>query len=818
VPGGVLEKVMVLDVSWGVAGPMTSMLLADHGADVIRVEPPEGDPFASSGYQVWQRGKRSVVLDLHAPEDRQVFLNLARRSDVVVESFAPGTTDRLGVGYDTLHELNTRLIYCSITGYGASGLLADRPGIDALVAARTGQQWEARGVDGGTIARLAGVEIPLVDLEAPAELRVGAPRPGPLFGGVPWVSLGAFYLASIAINAALRVREITGRGQHVRTSLLQGALVTTVYPWQRAERPHSEYYQTWVIDPRAPKGFFRCADDRWIHQWNPLPSFMLGASQGDHLRITDEMTDPRRASMRIGMHPEEIIVLHEYMQQMMAAAGRFSSADWTRVAAEVGVPLQPVRSPEEALDDPLLLADGCVTEVNDPKLGPVRQVGNVYRLSACPQPVLTAPASRGQHTAEIRREAAAMAAAPDPGPSEQPTLASPLEDILVLDLGLAAAAPFGAQLLGQLGARVIKVQQLHDVYWMSNHVGMACNMGKESLGIDLKSEAGAEVLRKLVEKADVVHTNMRYEAAGRLNIDYESLRLINPSLIYCHTRGFERGERETLTGNDQMGAALAGLEWAEGGLDDGGMPLWPVTSLGDTGNGLLSAIAVLQALLHRDRTGKGQFVETSIIYAHLLNTSMAWKTADGTARAARPSLDAMQLGWGPLYRVYATADDWLCLAAWTDEHWHGLCRALGRAAPTEPRFSTAQGRQENAVALGAQLEQVFASGPAESWFQALDAAGVPCEVTSENRVLELFDDPDLRQKGWLATYEHPVIGRVDAAGLLIDFSETPGKLRGAAPLVGQHSKQILTELGYEKEAIDDMVAAGFVADALRLDG
>ena len=103
-------------------------------------------------------------------------------------------------------------------------------------------------------------------------------------------------------------------------------------------------------------------------------------------------------------------------------------------------------------------------------------------------------------------------------------------------------------------------QWRHEV---STGEGMACNMGKESLGIDLESEAGAEVLRKLVEKADVVHTNMRYEAAGRLHIDYESLRLINPSPIYCHTRGFERGERATLTGNDQMGAALAGLEWAE---------------------------------------------------------------------------------------------------------------------------------------------------------------------------------------------------------------------------------------------------------------
>ncbi len=184
--GAVLDGIRVVDLSQGVAGPMTSMLLADHGADVIRVEPPEGDPFRSSGYQVWQRGKRNAVLDLHETGGRQVFLDLVRGSDVVVESFAPGTADRLGIGYGALRELNPPLIYCSITGYGSTGRLADRPGIDALVAARTGQQWEPRGVDDGTLTRLAGVPGRMAGFDAPSELRVGAPRPGPLFGGVPW--------------------------------------------------------------------------------------------------------------------------------------------------------------------------------------------------------------------------------------------------------------------------------------------------------------------------------------------------------------------------------------------------------------------------------------------------------------------------------------------------------------------------------------------------------------------------------------------------------------------------------------------------------
>ena len=159
---------------------------------------------------------------------------------------------------------------------------------------------------------------------------------------------------------------------------------------------------------------------------------------------------------------------------------------------------------------------------------------------------------------------------------------------------------------------------------------------------------------------------MRYDAAVRLGVDYESLRAIKPDLIYCHTRGFEHGEREGLPGNDQTGAALAGPDWLDGGLDHDGIPFWPVVSLGDTGNGFLSAIAIVQALYHRDRTGEGQFVDTSIMYAQLLNASIAWSLADGSRHGDRPQLDAMQLGWHACYRLYETADGWLCVAAVDD--------------------------------------------------------------------------------------------------------------------------------------------------------
>jgi crotonobetainyl-CoA:carnitine CoA-transferase CaiB-like acyl-CoA transferase len=816
---GVLSGIAVLDLSRGVAGPMTTMLLADHGASVTRIEPPSGDPFAGlSGYQVWQRGKRNAQLDLHDPADRETLYRLVDGADVLVENFKPGTTARLGISYDDVRDRNPGLVYCSITGYGTSGPLADRPGYDALVAARTGQQWEARGIPGGTLNRLAGHDDEHGGLEVPEDCWVGSPRPGPLFGGLPWVSLGACYLATLGISAALRVRELTGRGQRVHTSLLQGALATTVWPWQRVERVDAPGFRSWVIDPRAPKGFFRAADGRWIHQWVPLPSFVLDAAASGTLDANGDLPSPRDAPFRIGLDPDDMVLLHHYVPRMAEAIGGFPADDWVAAAARADVPLQPVRSPEEALDDPLYLADGAVVELPRSDGAPIRQVGRVYSLSACPTDVAAGVAVPGQHTDEVRAEATRIAAMtphpPHRGEHAVSAPAAPLDRVVVLDLGLAAAGPFGAQLLADLGADVIKVNQATDRYWMSNHIGMACNRGKRSIAVDLKTAQGRAILHRLAARADVVHHNMRYEAAERLGVDYEALRSHNPRLIYCHTRGFERGPRDGLPGNDQTAASLCGAEWLDGGLDDGGRPIWGVTSLGDTGNGLLSAIAVVQALMHRDRTGEGQYVDTSITYAHLLNASFAWKAADGSAAGDRPRLDAMQYGWGALYRLYPTGGGgWICIAAVTEAHWWQLCAAIGRPElATDRRFAFSAVRRDNEKALAAVLEPVFAAERAEEWFSRLDGAGVPCEVTHEDRVRELFDDPTLRANRWIATYEHPVVGRTEVAGLLVDLSETPGRLSRPAPVVGQHTCEILGELGYDDAVIDELVRAGVVTD------
>jgi crotonobetainyl-CoA:carnitine CoA-transferase CaiB-like acyl-CoA transferase len=812
---GVLDGIRVLDLSSGIAGPIATMLLADHGADVTKIEPPAGDPFRSlSGYRVWGRGKRSAVLDLKNADDLRTFRALVTTADVLVESFSPGTTTRLGISYDDLRDANPRLVYCAITGYGTSGEHANRPAYDALVAARTGQLWENRGVVGGTISLISGGPGMLPGLEPPdQDCWVGAARKGPLFSGVPWPSMATAYNATLAISAALRARERTGRGQFVHTSLMQGVLANTIGPWQRIEKHDAPSLQSWIIDPRAPKGFFRGADGRWTHHWVPLPGFMLGTAAAikdtDRSETDWKVTAPKDAIMRIGVDPEDMVILQHFNSQLTEAVASLPSDEWVRIAAAVGVPVQQVRSPEEALLDPAFLADGCVVEVDDPEVGTIRQVGSVYRLSACPT-VAPGPApAPGQHTAEVRAAATTIPiTAPAPGVPQ-----APLAGIRVLDLGLAVAGPFGTQLLADLGADVIKVNTPRDSYWFASHIAMSCNRGKRSIALNLKDPAALDVLHRLVATADVVQHNMRYDAAVRLGVDYDSLRKLKPDLIYCHTRGFEHGAREALPGNDQTGAAIAGTEWLDGGLDHGGRPIWSTTSAGDTGNGYLSAVAIVQALYHRDRTGEGQFVDTSIVYAHLLNASMAWSTPDGSVTADRQRLDAMQYGWSALYGLYRAADGWLCLAALTEPHWTALCDTVGRPElVVDDRFATPGARRRHDPELRAELAAVFAEGAAAEWFKILDAAGVPCELTSTDFVHGLFDDPEWRDKGWVTTYEHGRVGRMDVFGLLFDFSETPGRIAGPPPLVGEHTNDILAEVGYTADETATLLADGAAFD------
>jgi crotonobetainyl-CoA:carnitine CoA-transferase CaiB-like acyl-CoA transferase len=804
---GLLSDLRVLDLSRGIAGPMTGMMLADHGADVILIEPPGGDWLADVGrcrlgYRTWHRGKRAIALDLMDEADRAALLALASQADVLIESYPLGTAQKLGIDHEALIKANPRLIHVSIDGYRDTSH-KDRPAYDLLVSARMGLQWEHRSWPETSLYRMAKAPDPYPDFDVDYALRQGPPREGPLVVGVPTASLGTFYGASVAICAALIAREESGCGQHIQTSMMQGCAYSAGTVWQRAEKFDAEGFATWVYGSKAPKGHFLCSDGRWIHQWVPNPRFMLGASAGDRLDATPDLST-RDDPDRLGTAIEETFVVAYYNEQIAPQVAKFPSEEWVRAGAIADIPLQIVRSPEESLTDPSFLDYGAVREIDDPVLGKIRQAGRFIEYSATPsEPRGVAPLPN-QHEAEIRAEAARIAAIAAPKPAAIPAPADarpPLAGVRVLDFGLALAGPYGTQTLGDLGADVIKIGAFHDAYWHRNHIAMCCNRSKRSLCIDLKHPGGREVLHRLVASADIVQHNMRYGAAVRLGIDYESLKAVRPDLIYCHTLGFLPGPLEDLPGNEQTGACQAGVEWEDGGMGRGGKPIWTMTQFGDTGNGLLSAIGMMNALRHRMRTGEGQFLRTSIVNAQLLNASHIVARPDGTA-LDRWQLDGMQTHFTALYGIYPTADGWLALAVLTDAQWQRLATALPALA--DERFDDAGKRAANDEALRAELETILASRPAAEWFAMLDAAGVPCEISDPTFGQNFHDDPEIAAMGLTASFDHPVVGKFDQVGLSYQLSETPARIPAGPLVLGEGSAEILAELGYSRTEIDTL--------------
>jgi crotonobetainyl-CoA:carnitine CoA-transferase CaiB-like acyl-CoA transferase len=792
----VLNGIRVVDLSWGVAGPVAGMLLSDHGADVVKVEPPGGDPFRGTpGYEVWLRGRRSVVLDLRETDGRARLLELVDGADVLLESFAPGTLDQLGLASEDLLARNPALVHCSITGYGRHRAHRDRPGYDALVAARTGIWDVQRGELGGAVTYMHGEEAFLPDLEIPEGMEPGSPREGPIFTYTPWLSMGAAFLATVGINAALLARLRTGRGQRVETSLLQAAVSATASKWLRVERPDAKGFRSWIYDRRAPKGFFKCSDGRWVEQWVPNPQFVLTSADGDTLELRRGVDRALNDPDRIEPDPENIVVLAHYFPLMQEAFARFPSEEWVEVGRKAGVPLQPVRTPEEALQDEALLAEGAVTDVPHPRHKSLRQAGVLYGLSATPGRVQGAPPSIGQHSSEVlaeRRSAPEFSGSGDQRP--------PLDGVTVLDLGFAVAGPFGTQVLADLGANVIKVNTWRDPYWHSRHIAYGANRGKRSIGIDLKTPEGLEVFHRLLEKADVVHSNMRRDALRRLKCDEASLRDVNPDIIYCHTRGFDRGPRSDSPGNDQTGCSLAGVTWEDGGVRHGGKPFWSMTSLGDTGNGFFSAIGVIQALYHRARTGEAQAVDTSILNAGLLVASMAALKPDGSA-LPRPELDGMQLGLSPYYRLYRSRDGWVCVAAVTDAHRQALLAATDSGP--EPVFGS--------------LEPWFADRTASEAWNTLEQAGVPSEICDGEFGRHIYEDPEMQEHELVVRQQHPKLGRFEHFGKTITFSETPERIFGPPPVCGQHTREILHENGFDDTEIDKLVEARAIFEELWVD-
>ncbi len=387
-----------------------------------------------------------------------------------------------------------------------------------------------------------------------------------------------------------------------------------------------------------------------------------------------------------------------------------------------------------------------------------------------------------------------------------------LEDIRVLELTQVMAGPFCGQVLADMGADVVKVEPPGGDSTRRSlgfRMGgddtaafLAVNRNKRSLTLDLKDDAHRAAFHRLARDADVVLENNRPGVAARLGVDYETLAEINPRLVYASISGFgQTGPYAQRPGYDLIAQGLAGVMSVTG--EPGGNPVKCGIPIGDLSAGLFGAVGILSALHARERTGYGQYVDTSLFEGALALS--IWETAELWATGRVPGKLGSAHRLTAPYQALRTGDGYITVGGNTQKLFERLCEVLGRAELAgDPRFATNDERMANVAALVEELEAALASRGTDEWVMALVEGGVPCGPIHD--YAEVFADPHTQAREMEVTVEHPVEGTIRALGIPVKLSDTPGAIRRPAPLLGQHSEEILRESGFSASEIEALTA------------
>ncbi len=394
---------------------------------------------------------------------------------------------------------------------------------------------------------------------------------------------------------------------------------------------------------------------------------------------------------------------------------------------------------------------------------------------------------------------------------------APLDGIKVLDLSRVLAGPWCSQNLADLGADVIKVERpdtgddtrgwgppyLKDVNGADTGEAayyLSTNRNKRSIAIDIASPEGAELVREMAARCDILVENFKVGGLKKYGLDYETIKEINPRLIYCSITGFgQTGPLASLPGYDFMIQGMGGLMSITGERDDlpGGGPQKAGVAVTDIITGMYAAVAILGALQERNRSGLGQHIDLALLDCHvamLANQNLNYMTS-GVApkRAGNAHQNVVP------YQVFAASDGHLIVATGNDSQYRAYCQAMGRPdLATNPDYVTNSQRLINRVVLIKELEAIMRTRTRDDWIAALQKVGVPCGPI--NTIEQVFENPQVKAREIWKTMPHPLAGTAPTTASPIRYSETPIQYRMAPPLLGQHTDEILKELGLEQRA------------------
>ena len=690
------------------AGPLTALLLADQGAEVIHVDPPGGPVWKTVANATLQRGKQRIGLDLKSTADLASARGLIGSADVVIENFRPGVMDRLGLGWEAVRRGHDRLIYCSLPGFAADDPRAAMPAWEGVLAAAT-----------GTYTRSAAEDQPR-------------------FNALPLASEFGALAAAIAIVMALIARERDGLGQRLEVPLFDamflafGASALLVHGAAAGGRP---------ADPWS--GTYQCRDGAMVLLNLATPRFVrrfLEATGTFQTWTAKGYLEPDRL-----VHDSELWAQHK--QDLSALLRTRTAEEWDMLATQVLLPLTRIRTSAAWIESQHAQDAGLIVPIDDSEYGHMLQPGPSVRLHG---PLSKDAALPSERPAVIRATAAATS-----------RLTAALEGFRIVDTTQVLAGPTAARTLAEFGAEVIKINNPWEegagYRWQVHRYHTDVNRGKRTILIDLKRPEGLALLWRLVENADAFLQNLRLGVAERLGIGYEQVRAHKPDIVYLSVSAFGYGGAwQYQPGYEPNAQAITGMQARMGGGAD--QPAGQPFAINDYCTGLLGAFGLGLGLFQRLKTGEGQRVETSLGHAATYLQMPYMQTYEGKVWN-EPSGPQAQ-GWGPLQRLYRTADAWFFLGAQDVQ--------LERLAFI-PGLQAVQGLV--GAPLEAQLEACFCAKPASEWIRLLVEAGVGAHTLGN--VTQLMQDPWAVTHGLSVTRRHRDGAMITTIGPPARLSRTP---------------------------------------------
>ncbi|MCG7521437.1 CoA transferase [Ruegeria sp. Ofav3-42] len=801
-----LSHIRVLDFGQYLAAPLVGMMLADMGAEVIRIDRPGGPAFDDPAFDMISRGKKVLTLDLKTDLGRETAIELAKRADVVLENFRPGVMDRLGLGANVLRAANDQLIYLSMPGFASTDPeLAGLPAWEAVIAAYTGQF-----TDMGLNRRLMGIN--------------------PSFTPLTLASAYGASFGAMSVLFALNARDRNG-GDHIEVPLASSLLEGLIYNCEQIE-DYPERYKSpreVELDRRAAEGLpMNLKFDELSEYLDPFyRTYTCADGRGFYVVSGSVATHPRRVleTLGLGELADELPDFSAYLDTKDWPAewsmrnypvgpsdrARVSSAmkeafltrpahEWEELFGTAKAPATAQRFSKEWLADPHALASGLVFRVEDARHGEMRQMGNVAWLSG--------DDGASKKTGPIAADLNELLA--DRPRSGGVTGSSGwLDGLKVLDLTNVIAGPTIGSTLARFGAEVTLVQPVEPSVdpWNTVVFGIHAQRGKKSILLNLRSDEGQEALGKLIADADVITMNGTDQQRDKLGLSPELLASINPRLILVQLDAFGgpmRGPKSDHLGYDDLAQAATGVMVRFGGGMETPEEHAHFGTI-DVLTGFCACVALGGALLRLRETGQGGVARASLAGAGNLIQAQFMYDYDGRAPFDEPS-GRGALGWGPFYHCYEAADQWMFFAAPTER------QAVLAKVP-----DLADLADKATDDLHGDLAERFRLKPLSYWRQAFGGAStvVPLASLLETRdkalQLESAGDVDITQDTFrvIRHDEHPM-GRWCDLVAPNAVRPTTGRITipGPKPKYGAQTAEILAKLGYDTAQIQRMIERG----------